>query len=68
MTMSVIADLFAKDPLLLTKEDRTEIIAFYRENRDKYVAVAKQEKQPKAHKATKGAGDLSELGDLELDL
>lgn len=66
--MSVIADLFAKDPLLLTKEDRTEIIAFYRENRDKYVAGQKQEKQPKAPKATKGAGDLSALGDLELDL
>ncbi len=66
--MSEMADLFAKDPLNLTKEDRTEIISFYRANREKFLAGAKQEKQPKAPKATKGAADLSALGELELDL
>jgi len=66
--VSEIGDLFAKDPLLLTKEDRTEIIGFYRANRDKYLSGGKQEKQPKAPKATKGAGDLGALEDLGLDL
>jgi putative alpha-1,2-mannosidase len=71
--MSEISELFAKDPLSLTKEDRTAIIAHYRENRERYMQGAKlqtTEKAPKTpkEKAVKGPKITLSLSDLKLNL
>ena len=60
---SLISDLFAKDPLKLTREDRREMIEYYRRNRALWVSGGRvkttKEKKPVP------AGGLS-LDDLEL--
>jgi hypothetical protein len=62
-----IAELMAVDPLQLTKEDRTQIIAYYRENREKFITGLKMSKLPKAAKQTsKGPLPDIDLGDLSL--
>ena len=58
----LIADLFAKDPLSLTREDRAEMIAYFRKNRALWVQGIKA---PKATKEKPPAGGIS-LDDLEL--
>ena len=45
--MSALQELFDTDPLDLTREDRRQMIDWYRENRDKYVTRAAEPKQPK---------------------
>lgn len=61
-----LTDLFAEDPLNLTKETRKPIIEFYRTNRVKFLAGGKVEKVPKPKsKGPLPAIDL-ELGDLDL--
>lgn len=61
-----ISELFAADPLSLTRETRKPIIEFYRSNRVKFLSGGKTEKLPKPKsKGTLPAIDL-ELGDLEL--
>lgn len=61
-----LAELFATDPLSLTKVTRRPIIEFYRANRVKFLAGGKVEKVPKP----KSKGPLPDinldLGDLEL--
>lgn len=71
--MSEISELFAKDPLSLTKEDRTAIIAHFRENRAKYMQGAKlqttaKEPKAKAEPKLKGPKIQLSLGDLKLNL
>ena len=61
--MTEISDLMARDPLLLSKEDRAQIIAYYRENRQKFLQGNKA--AGKAPKAAKPTGPLS-LTDLDL--
>lgn len=62
-----ISDLFAEDPLNLTIQDRSKIIQYYRDNRQKFLLGQKQEKLAKPSKTSaKTAGLDIELGDLEL--
>lgn len=63
--MSDIAELFQRDPLSLTREDRTKIIAHYRENREKFIAGVKAPKATTAKAKTPVQGKLS-LDDLDL--
>ena len=64
--MTEISDLMARDPLLLSKEDRAEIIAYYRENRVKFLQGSKSAgKAPKPAKTAKPEGGVS-LADLDL--
>jgi hypothetical protein len=51
--MSDIADLFAKDPLALTREDLSLIIARYREARTQFNLGAKQAGSTKKIKEAK---------------
>jgi hypothetical protein len=63
----LIADLFAKDPLHLTREDRAEMVAYFRKNRALWVQGGKGTKPATAaaKKSAPPAGGLS-LDDLEL--
>lgn len=63
--MSDISELFAKDPLSLTREDRTSIITYYRENRQRFITGQKVLKAEKAPKAKAAAIDI-DLGDLDI--
>lgn len=63
---SDISLLFATDPLKLTREDRAPIIAYFRENRLKYLAGEKQVRATPAPKQ-KSKGPLPDI-ELELDL
>jgi hypothetical protein len=63
--MSEIAELFARDPLKLTREDRTKIIAHFRENREKYIAGVKAPKavaEKKTKAPVQGKLSLDDLG------
>lgn len=62
--MSEISDLFAKDPLLLTKEDRSKIIAQYRANRAAYLSG---EKVTKAKAKAKPKPTL-DIGEIEVEI
>lgn len=66
--MSEISDLFAKDPLSLTKEDRTALIAKYRTSREQYMLGAKptRDAKPKAATGPKPAKGSVTLEDLDL--
>ena len=58
-----LSELFATDPLKLTVEDRTRIIAHYRENRERYVNAATAPKAAKAKKSVPEGGiSLADLG------
>lgn len=61
--MSDISDLFSKDPLSLTKSDRSLIIAEYREKRAKYMLGVKTPKAKTAPKAKAGGLSLDDLDD-----
>ena len=68
-----IAELFARDPLSLTRENIESIIAYYRENREKFVSGIKapaatktRAAKPKAEKLTSLTLDELGLGDLSL--
>lgn len=63
--MSDISELFSRDPLTLTRADRSLIIAEYREKRERYMLGQKTAKviAKKAPKVKK-AGELS-LEDLD---
>jgi hypothetical protein len=57
----------AKDPLHLTKADRSKIIAYYRENRKKFIAGNKAAGQPeKPPKPTKRPKIQLSLDDLDI--
>lgn len=64
--MSELSELFARDPLKLTREERTQVITHMRANRAAYMqgqrttSVEKASKKPAPEK-----GKLS-LGDIEL--
>lgn len=60
-----LAELFAADPLGLTKEDRKPIIEYYRSRRHIFLSGGKAPKEPKVTK-TKGPLPDIDLGDLEL--
>lgn len=61
---SDISLLFARDPLLLTKEDRKPMIEYYRGNRVKYLSGVKAEKAaPAVKQKSKGP-----LPDIEIEL
>lgn len=62
--MSEISDLFAKDPLLLTREDRSKIIEQFRANRTAYLSGEKVTKA-KAKAAPKGKPTIN-LDEIEL--
>ena len=57
-----ISDLMARDPLSLTKSDRSKIIEYYRNNRTNFIQGIKT---PKAAKAVKTKADVPNL-DLDL--
>lgn len=62
-----IATLFATDPLKLTKSDRTSIIVYMRENRDKFIKAGQPSRMPKEPKQkSKGPLPDIDLGDLDL--
>lgn len=63
--MSEISDLMAKDPLNITKEDRTKIISFYRAGRQNFMNGIKAPKEAKP-KEPKGPVAPLSLDDLEL--
>lgn len=66
-----IDDLFSEDPLNLTDEDLDKMVAYYRENRDKWAkeesaaAAEGRRRRPKEYKPAPNKGKLS-LGDLGL--
>lgn len=62
--MSEISDLMAIDPLKLTKEDRSVIIAKYRADRANFMLGVKAPREKKEKADTSGLS----LGDLKLDL
>lgn len=65
--MNDIADLFARDPLSLTKENIDSIIGHYREARQKYLlGDGKAGATPKPKKADKPAPTNLSLDDLGL--
>ena len=70
--MSELSELFARDPLELTREDRRSIIEYYRQNRDKYIKkepVAKLSlEEKKAAKLLEGPKKKVDISSLELDL
>lgn len=66
--MSDMGELFSRDPLKLTKEDRTEIIKWFRDNRAAFMTGQKVAKAT-AKPAKKGASaGIPGLGLDELDL
>jgi hypothetical protein len=60
----LISELFARDPLKLTKEDRRAIIAKFREDRAKFVANGMK----KPTKAQEKAAASAKAPSLDLDL
>lgn len=59
-----LAELFAADPLSLTKEDRRPIIEYYRDRRHLFLSGGKPPKEAKTPKpSSKGP-----LPDIDLDL
>lgn len=62
--MNDITELFQKDPLSLTREDRTKIVDHYRTTRAQYLAAGKVTKTAKS-KPVKQSVDL---GNIELEL
>lgn len=62
--MSDISDLFSKDPLSLTKSDRSAIIVEYRDKRAKYMLGVKTPKAKPAPKAKAGGLSLEDLDDV----
>lgn len=67
--MTDIAELFARDPLELTKDDVTEIILHFRKCRAQFNlgAMSAGSTKPKSEKA-KAADKLTESLNLKLDL
>lgn len=63
-TMS-LADLFAADPLSLTREDRKPMIEYYRSRRHIFLSGGKAPKEPKVTKSKGPLPDI-DLGDLQL--
>jgi hypothetical protein len=63
--MSDLSDLMAKDPLTLTKEDVSEIVAHHRKTCANYAAGLKA---PKATKAPKASGPKIDLSSLDLEI
>ena len=67
LIQSDIATLFATDPLKLTKDDITAVIAYFRTNREKYlnqnVRAVKPTAAAKVKQSSKGP-----LPDIDLDL
>lgn len=61
--MSDIGELFSRDPLKLTREDRAAIIAKYREARNQFVLGVKS-----AGNAKKIKGGEVKIKDLDIDL
>ncbi len=74
--MSDIALLFATDPLKLTRDDLTQIVAKFRENRALYISAGKSAAKataepktpatPEAKAKAKAAAITLSLGDLGL--
>jgi hypothetical protein len=64
--LSDISELFARDPLSLTREDRSEIIAHFRDNRARYIAGQAQAKLPKEKAPKAPKAPLPALDDLDL--
>jgi hypothetical protein len=62
--MSDIAELFARDPESLTRDDIAAIIAKYREARQQFMLGAQQAGNPK--KIRKEAIKVTDLDDLDL--
>jgi hypothetical protein len=62
---ALISELFAKDPLHLTREDKTAMVEHFRKNRALWVASGQRAAPAKAPKKAPPAGGLS-LEDLEL--
>lgn len=63
---SALADLFATDPLKLTRENRAVIIAKFRENRQSFMLGQKSEKAAKPKAATKSKITGLSLDDLDV--
>lgn len=63
--MSEISDLFARDPLSLTKDDRAKIIAHYRASRAQWNATGKSPRK-KVEKANSPIEKLTldDVGEL----
>lgn len=70
--MSEISDLFAKDPLLLTRDDRAAIIAKFREDRAKWQLGQRTPKlsadDKKAAKALEGPKKKVDISSIKLEL
>lgn len=60
--MSSIADLFARDPLKLTRENRKPIIEHYRANREKFIQGVKPAKEAKPKPTGGSQPSLADLG------
>lgn len=65
--MSTLSDLFARDPLALTRTDLDEIVAYYRAHRDHFKEIKKtgERKKVRVKKAAKKAKVDPAQADLE---
>lgn len=67
--MSDLNEIFARDPLLLTKLDIDATIAYFREAQKRFVLGDKSAGSPKKAKAAKAAkSDAPDISVEELDL
>lgn len=66
--MSDMTDLFMRDPLDLTDEDISKIIAHYREARATFRAAPSAAKKPAASKKTAAQQKVASSLDIKLDL
>ncbi len=69
MSETPISELFARDPLSLSKQDLDTIIAKLREQRHKFVAGNLSAGKPASKKSAsvkQGEALLSKLGDIDL--
>lgn len=69
--MTDLAELFARDPLTLTKENIDEVIEYFRGARVRYLEGEKSAGSPKKMKAeakpkAKGSMPAIDVGELEL--
>lgn len=62
--MSEISDLFARDPLALTKDDRAKIIKYYRDQRAQWNATGKAPRKKKENGGPVEKLSLDDLGEL----
>lgn len=66
--MSTISELFNRDPLALTVAERDLIVAYYKENRDKFMLLDPKTGEPKPKKVRVKKAKAKPVDPNQLDL